>query len=254
MTRAAKCPVAECDRPLHGSNYCRPHYRKWKQYGDPLGAHQFAQGCSVDGCDNRHQARGFCKRHYRPPVTAECKLDGCTKPARGRGYCEGLYTRVLKGRDLEAPMRDHSSSLPERLWARVDKTDTCWNWTGSTTRQGYGHIAGKWDVETGSSPTLFTHRVAYELMVGPIPDGLVIDHLCKNTRCCNPAHLEPVTLAENTRRGLHKNTKKMLCPRGHAYDRIVTRIGPDGVERKERHCSLCDTDRKRRWREQQRIS
>ena len=49
----------------------------------------------------------------------------------------------------------------------------------------------------------YTHRVAYEELVGPIPDGLVLDHLCRNRRCCNPEHLEPVTDGENTRRGNH---------------------------------------------------
>lgn len=86
-----------------------------------------------------------------------------------------------------------------RLWRLVDRgsADECWPWIGSTNQEGYGHIrkGGKYSANLG------VHRVAYELLVGPIPDGLEIDHLCRNTRCVNPAHLEPVSSMVNAQRG-----------------------------------------------------
>lgn len=82
----------------------------------------------------------------------------------------------------------------ERFWPRVNKTPTCWIWTGPTWR-GYGRF---W-VENGTRHAR-AHRYAYELLVGPIPKDLTVDHLCHNRRCVNPEHMELVTLAENTRR------------------------------------------------------
>lgn len=79
----------------------------------------------------------------------------------------------------------------------VDETTGCWNFTGICTKQGYGHVSTN---RRGKVITRKAHRLMYEQCVGPIPEGLTIDHLCRNPRCINPAHLEPVTATENTRR------------------------------------------------------
>lgn len=76
----------------------------------------------------------------------------------------------------------------------VDHHEPCWIWLGATNSRGYGYRTGK-----ALRPAL-THRYFYEWFKGPIPDGLTIDHLCRNKRCCNPAHMEPVTAEENTSR------------------------------------------------------
>jgi hypothetical protein len=96
-------------------------------------------------------------------------------------------------------------TLADRLWARVDKAGPtsdlrpdlgpCWLWQGPRLPNGYG-------VASHKNRNRYTHRVSYELVVGPIPDGLQIDHLCMVRACCNPDHLEPVTAAENTRRAV----------------------------------------------------
>lgn len=101
--------------------------------------------------------------------------------------------------------------LEERFWARVQKTETCWLWTGATS-QGYGVIS----VGGYKGKNLMAHRVAYELTKGPIPEGLVIDHLCRAPRCVNPDHLEAVTTGDNVRRGL-LGEMKTHCSHGHAY-------------------------------------
>lgn len=86
--------------------------------------------------------------------------------------------------------------LPPHFWSKVAVADNgCWYWMASRRRNDYGRFGGK-DNQRAS------HRVAYEALVGPIPDGLQLDHLCRRTWCVNPAHLEPVTNAENTRRAL----------------------------------------------------
>src|ERR1035441_2070544 len=110
--------------------------------------------------------------------------------------------------------------LVDRFWEKVDVRgdDECWLWLAGTDGHGYGHIGagGKF------GPKLKAHRVAYELLVGPIvlPE---LDHLCRVPRCVNPRHLEPVTHRENQRRGhgmAGQNARKTTCPLGHAYASI----------------------------------
>jgi hypothetical protein len=103
----------------------------------------------------------------------------------------------------------------ERFWSKVDITDGCWLWTGYVDKLGYARF---WvDRET----RVFVHRFAYESKIGPIPEGLTIDHLCRVPRCVNPDHLDPVTLRENLRRSpinpTSINLRKTRCPQGHRY-------------------------------------
>jgi hypothetical protein len=88
----------------------------------------------------------------------------------------------------------------ERFWSKVDRStaDGCWTWLGQTNQWGYGHF--RRTLGPGLYLTVKAHRFAYELVVGPIPAGLTLDHLCGNQSCVRPEHLEPVTNAENLRR------------------------------------------------------
>jgi hypothetical protein len=111
-----------------------------------------------------------------------------------------------------------------RFWSHVERgsNDECWPWGGGRSTGGYGRF---FDGGKGVQ----AHRFAYEMLVGPIPDGLDLDHLCRVRHCVNPSHLEPVTRSENLRRGdMHKpidggaravwQRGKTHCPKGHPYD------------------------------------
>lgn len=90
----------------------------------------------------------------------------------------------------------------------------CWLWTGTTTKAGYGQVRR-------NGKAIYAHRAVYEALVGPIPEGLQIDHLCRVRNCVNPLHLEPVTQRENLLRGetiTARNAAKTHCPQGHAYE------------------------------------
>lgn len=93
----------------------------------------------------------------------------------------------------------------------IDPASGCWIWVGASNGVGYGKIS------VGGQGQEYAHRVSYEIHCGPIPDGMQIDHLCRNPSCVNPNHLEPVTNRENTRRGLISQLRppRARCGRGH---------------------------------------
>lgn len=119
------------------------------------------------------------------------------------------------------------TTLDTRFWAKVDRRGEtgCWEWTAAKDRHGYG-VIGRGTREEGVARA---HRVSYELNVGPIPEGLVIDHLCRNRGCVNPAHLEVVSLGENTARGeSHARLRDVMdarthCKHGHEFTEQNTR-------------------------------
>lgn len=100
--------------------------------------------------------------------------------------------------------------LVDRLFAKVDAGGDCWLWTGGKSKAGYGTIS-RGRLADGH---VYAHRAAYEILVGPIPDGLVLDHLCRVRHCCNPDHLEPVSIGTNVDRG-SRRLPKNHCARDH---------------------------------------
>ena len=125
----------------------------------------------------------------------------------------------------------------ERFWAKVDKTDTCWLWTGAIAgTTGYGSFY--FNGSMGGA-----HRFAYEHFVGPIPEGYWIDHLCRVRRCVNPDHLAVVTPRENAIYNSLStaafNARKTHCPRGHPYNDANTRIANRPSGNTARICRAC---------------
>lgn len=123
----------------------------------------------------------------------------------------------------------------ERFWSRVNKTDTCWLWTGAKLPHGYGHfVAGS--KKNGTRTDWRAHRWSYVQINGPIPKGLELDHLCRIPQCVRPDHLEAVTHRVNMLRGKGTgaiNAQKTHCPRGHEYDAYLPKYG-------RRYCKTCN--------------
>ena len=174
--------------------------------------------CTIVGCTRQHLARGLCRRHY----------DEQRRPPRRLPIFAGPF---------------------DRFCAYIEITETCWLWTGSRTATGYGTFT----LRTGVARS--AHRYAYEVMVGSIPEGLELDHLCRVRHCVNPDHLEPVTHAENMRRAVSPrgldnwNGAKTHCPNGHPYN------GANLYEyRGRRYCKACRREQVRTSRTRMRDS
>ena len=126
---------------------------------------------------------------------------------------------------------------PEDILTLIDRSgglDACWPWMGHVNRDGYG--ASSFVLPSGQRERT-AHRIVYGLLVGPIPDGLQLDHLCVNPPCVNPRHLEPVTLVENLLRGINPpamNARMTRCIRGHEFDGTTHRYG-----KPVRYCKTC---------------
>lgn len=113
-------------------------------------------------------------------------------------------------------------SLEGRFLAKFTISEGCWEWTGGQRVPGYGTL------KMGSK-NILAHRYAYYWYHGePVPNDMVVDHLCRNSLCVNPLHLEIVTHAENTKRGLKGDLFPNHCPKGHEYDEDNTYVNKKG--------------------------
>lgn len=126
--------------------------------------------------------------------------------------------------------------LPDRIKNKIAIRESgCWEWTGGKTHGNYGVVCV-------DRRTQRAHRITYQLLVGRIPTGMQLDHLCRNHPCVNPSHLEPVVCRENIRRGeshIAENMRKTHCPSGHAYTPENTWVSKLGY----RYCRECKRNR-----------
>lgn len=161
---------------------------------------------------------------------ATCKADDCLETNRIKaGYCHRHYERLRRNGKIQVRDRDPI----RRFWSRVTRTGYCWEWTGAKAN-GYGRVAWRGRV-------VAAHRLAYELRVGPIPDGLELDHLCRNRGCVRPDHLDPVTGRVNKLRGKGVSAAfagRDQCKNGHE-------LTPENVYlwRNARLCRTCRASR-----------
>lgn len=204
--------------------------------------------CSIDGCERPYKARGWCQLHYRRWLAngdpsslqcvssygeAVCAVAECERPAYGRGYCTLHYQRFVKwGDPLLTYTPKRGLDVETRFLTYVDKSGVCWQWTGHIARTGYATF---YDGRSHRA-----HVWAYTHWVGPIPEGLQLDHLCRNKSCVWPDHLEPVTQAENMHRIPGWGPAKTHCKWGHLYDEWNTLYVPGG-----RKCRTCRNEQAR---------
>ena len=134
-----------------------------------------------------------------------------------------------------------------RFWAKVVKTEYCWIWQGAKGARGHGLF--RINNADGSFGMIGSHRFSYQEIIGPIPYGLVLDHVvCGNPSCVNPSHLEPVTNSENTRR---RHALTTHCKRGHEFTSDNTRYRlSSGVQ--SRICKTCSRQRDKKFRDKTR--
>ena len=175
-------------------------------------------------------------------ICESCGVEFIVTASRTRRNLGRFCSRECAATDRRTPASD-------RFWRRVDKSGpipehaphlgNCWIWLGSSNDEGYGQIKA-------NGRSAYTHRLSYELLVGPIPQGKVLDHLCRVRQCVNPSHLEPVTDGINFLRSLHSNAitfRTNVCKRGHLMEGVNLYVSPGG----RRNCRECQKIRKAKF-------
>ena len=151
--------------------------------------------------------------------------------------------------DLSASIPAGDPRLPTRFWQYVQaRSDGCWHWLSSVR----GHVGRKYGAFWYRGKAVAAHRLSFEKLYGPIPEGLTLDHLCRNKLCVNPLHLEPVSVWENIRRGIGptaQHARQTHCLRGHAFHASNTYYTRGTGFR---YCRACNAERNRSYRERKR--
>lgn len=175
-----------------------------------------------------------------------CSITGCENPNRARGWCVKHYQHWRRYGKPEADLIYGDDEA--RFWSKVDKREPaeCWPWLGTIDQDGYGRF--RLTLAPGKHTSIPAHVQSHTLNIGPVPEGLVIDHVyargCRRRDCVNPGHLEAVTNAENQRRG--EPARRTHCPRGHEY----TPENTSYTSGTGRTCVICNRQRNAKRRAQ----
>jgi hypothetical protein len=194
------CSVEGCERPVQNRGWCIRHYYRAQRYGDPLGLPQ-------------------------PRVAARCSVESCDRTIAWNGLCHTHRYRAKHGLPLDVPIGAARPAVAPhlRVLRKVEKQGDCWIFTGYLNQYGYAQVR----VQSGRKGP-YVHRVVYEALVGPIAEGMSLDHLCHtraaargecaggvtcvHRHCVNPDHLEQVPIQENIRRSVpYRNTRRKLA-------------------------------------------
>lgn len=166
-------------------------------------------------------------------VRGKCSVKGCTNSHGARSYCPKHYARFMAHGDPNYEPRKRTPS--QRFWAFVDKSGECWEWNGGATNHGYGVF--------GLAPKkmILAHRYAYEEAAGPIPEGMVIDHICHRTSCVRPLHLRAVTRKQNQENRFGASAANSYGLLGVGYNKRTkkyrVRVSHNGVEYRTGECA-----------------
>lgn len=266
------CTVNDCETKQYCAGYCHRHYGSLQRYKDPLYVDrpETKRVCTVGGCERPYYSVGYCVMHgsrfrrYGDPLFTKkikydhCTADNCSKKTVAKGLCSTHYSQMrLNGIKSSLMTLVHDipkDKMDKRFWSKVNRNGpahvqvpelgNCWLWIGSKHDTGYADIFI-------SYKRMPVHRLAYMLLVGGIPEGKDLDHLCHtydtncnqgnrclHRSCVNPSHLEPTSKQENTLRGrspIALNAKKTHCLRGHSLEGDNLRTSANG----QRHCKAC---------------
>lgn len=194
------------------------------------------------------------------PVETDNEVCGKPSAKDARDWCSMHRNRWYRHGDVHHLGKhglEKTATAEERFWAKVDAEGDCWEWTGAIGNHGYG-VFCETGARNGQRKTRTAHRYAYELLVGPIPDDMTLDHLCRNRPCLNPDHLEICTPGENARRAhagralLRPRPPKVRktrqpgthCRRGHAFAGDNLYVVPATGQRM---CRTCKTAKDREY-------
>lgn len=177
-----------------------------------------------------------------------CIEPDCDRPRRAQGRC-GKHYQAARAHGVLATIQPQGRTALERFYAYLDTHDPaqCWRWQGATDKDGYGVFS------PSGKGTVRVHRWAYEQLVGPIPDGLVLDHLCEQRDCANPQHTRPTTNRNNVLRSATSpsavNARKAECHQGHALAGDNLTVNANGA----RLCRICERERWQRSNEKRKV-
>lgn len=192
-----------------------------------------------------------------PAHARVCRVDDCTRLVGrkgAKGLCPRHYQRMMS---TGSPTGTRRPPAESRFFAKVVQDGECWRWRASTDQAGYGLFSVKRTRTPGHM--IRAHIWSYEFSVGPVPDGLQLDHTCHDTSCglgrdcphracVNPWHLDPVPPAVNTQRG--RGQRRTHCPAGHRYDIANTYINTKGAQ----VCRTCMAASRARYEQKMRAA